>query len=653
MIDESLRILSRTRVLQLGVLSGPQKEIFKKLDEAAERGLTLTDLKAEAIYAENTIRKALSEMRPKLAAFFGPEGAGCDLTAICEIPTLTQGAHKEQRYLLVWSLRPPENQGDDIKRKATIETSALDREKERSRIWSVLSEAQAIVSEDSACLLRDGPAWLASANRCLGLVDALPFDFSNVEARSFFIKKRISALRERQFQLSRWTGARSDLGNRVVALSHHRCTPFPQSLFRDALAHNNDIVIGSIFQTFTHLHSVRAIQLAIEEINQLEGIKGRRFGLASCTTNEESSFDNLTPTEATGEVARYLVNTLNVPIIIGADSSTRTQIAYKAIEHTGTLLISPSATSHHLKEIDRALLSNHKPSLLWRSIAPDSFQAKAMADLLLNVEGRCAILSEQSAYGDGLAEGIAAELLQTAAGRRDNFQFLTYRGAYERSRRIKLLLSTESIKAIALVTSSHEDFLSLLALFSDCVAANPHRTTSLFLPDSAYDTSLYADLPLEHPAPPCIIGTRPATSSTKCLEDFVNRYDNRFGEESPPSHVRDSAYIANAYDAAWVVFYGAAWSLQKYGAIFGLGIAEGLRNLNCPGADVVSVGPSDWSKGTELITRNSSGFDLEGASGPLDFDPETGEVSARIETWTVRISDGRWQIADQTVDTVT
>ena len=103
----------------------------------------------------------------------------------------------------------------------------------------------------------------------------------------------------------------------------------------------------------------------------------------ACSTNEESTFDNLTPNDAAKDVAQYLTSDLNAQVIIGADSSARTEVVYNTLIGTDTLMVSPAATSDRLKDLDRTERHNQKPGLFWRTIPPDSAQAAALADYVI------------------------------------------------------------------------------------------------------------------------------------------------------------------------------------------------------------------------------------------------------------------------------
>ena len=53
----------------------------------------------------------------------------------------------------------------------------------------------------------------------------------------------------------------------------------------------------------------------------------------------------------------------------------------------------------------------------------------------------------------------------------------------------------------------------------------------------------------------------------------------------------------------------------------------------------VQLGPSSFSAGVAALQEEDGSIDVEGESGPLDFDAETGEAPGPIEVWRVN-ADG-------------
>jgi hypothetical protein len=95
----------------------------------------------------------------------------------------------------------------------------------------------------------------------------------------------------------------------------------------------------------------------------------------------------------------------------------------------------------------------------------------------------------------------------------------------------------------------------------------------------------------------------------------------------------DHAFVAHTYDATWLALIAAAWSLVESGSLEPAGLARGLRRVSEGAA--VDVGAAGLSAIESAFLRRE-GVDVRGASGPLDFDPETEELRAEaadVEMW--------------------
>jgi branched-chain amino acid transport system substrate-binding protein len=99
-----------------------------------------------------------------------------------------------------------------------------------------------------------------------------------------------------------------------------------------------------------------------------------------------------------------------------------------------------------------------------------------------------------------------------------------------------------------------------------------------------------------------------------------------------------ATYSAHAYDAAWLVLYGAAWSTIQEHATIPLGIARGLRKISAGAATPII--PSSWL-GVVTAFRAGSSINLSGASGEIDFDPSNKNVTAPIEIWNISSASGQ------------
>ena len=103
-----------------------------------------------------------------------------------------------------------------------------------------------------------------------------------------------------------------------------RCyTTYPANVFDDWTAHSDSLIIGSLFDFSSDQPNIEAMNLAIENVNET-GLNGQRFILLSCdyANDETNSIDGKTGEEATQSAASFLIEDLQVPVVIGPAGST-------------------------------------------------------------------------------------------------------------------------------------------------------------------------------------------------------------------------------------------------------------------------------------------------------------------------------------------
>jgi branched-chain amino acid transport system substrate-binding protein len=171
--------------------------------------------------------------------------------------------------------------------------------------------------------------------------------------------------------------------------------------------HKNDILIGTIFNRDSiegDLEEALAAELAVRQVNDEGGLEGRSYAILHCNYYEGASVDSRTATEAIQDATRYL-GRLGVPVIVGPATSSMSQDAYPVAEELGVMLISPSATSPALTDMDGLQKSDENPGLFWRTAPPDDLQGLVIAqDMAGRDVIKVAVIYETSTYGSALAE---------------------------------------------------------------------------------------------------------------------------------------------------------------------------------------------------------------------------------------------------------
>jgi branched-chain amino acid transport system substrate-binding protein len=401
---------------------------------------------------------------------------------------------------------------------------------------------------------------------------------------------------------------------------NRRCaTTFPEDLFTRPENYRNAVVFGSLMDhsSTTHQRRERSSRLAAKQINEERGIDGRQIAIVYCTYEENLQLDNLKPTDAAIASARYLADVVGVPAIIGPAGSGDVSAVYQALRGTGVLVMSPSATSPSLTDLDPPA-TNEKPGLLWRTAPPDTLQGPEIAeDMTARAVSDVLVIAQKGAYG----EGLSTIFRQAFAGKSDLRVFGT------ENERDAAVTEGGSVAAteVLFISSIQADVIAFLKAAGQNAG---YQTKTFFLTDSAANKEVIDQAPtaiLER-----IRGTRPTPVDTRdpVFANFLGSYVSEYSED-----VTAFSFTAHTYDASWLVFYGSAWSSIQEHDITGLGIARGLRKLS-DGREF-NIQPLTWGSIVEAF-RSGGGINVRGASGLLDYDSTTEETSAPIQVWVVK-----------------
>lgn len=414
-----------------------------------------------------------------------------------------------------------------------------------------------------------------------------------------------------------------------------RCTKtYPADLFTAPETHRTTRVFGALFDRSVGAHVAReqAAQLALEQANMLGGLEGDDFGIVFCTI-ETGMFDELSRTDAAVESARYLTTTLGLPAILGPSASTDAQAVFTATEGSGAVIVSPSATSTLLTNLDPAGVSDTAPGRLWRTAPPDDVQAAAVLEYLIDrmpAPAPLVVIHEGGAYGEPLRDLIVTPWNDRSPTDVNvmpiPLDMTTTPAAAAAMARTEIDIAADGVVLFISGQLSHyQEFLQAAS------SLGFPSTTEFFFTDTAAQAGLLMGASPEVSALfDQIRGTKPAALeiTEPVFGDFVARYTTAYGM-SPAS----STFTAHSFDAAWLLAYATAWAVLQEGGISSPAIARGLRHVSSGNATPLIS--SSWANVLAAFGRGES-VDARGASGTLDYDPMTEEiVNARIAYWNV------------------
>jgi branched-chain amino acid transport system substrate-binding protein len=173
-------------------------------------------------------------------------------------------------------------------------------------------------------------------------------------------------------------------------------------------------------------------------------------------------------------------------------------------------------------------------------------------------------------------------------------------------------------------------------------AQTSYATRSVFLTDAAANQAVLTGSATAAMLFPRVRGTRPAPRDPNeyVFASFIADFKAEYAGASPTT----ATFSAHAYDAAWLVLYGAAHARLNEGQVTGTGISRGLRRMSM-GMDLPIV-PASWL-GVNAAFRAGDSINVRGASGDLDYNAATRDLAAPIEIWTIGSEGGQYTMVGQ------
>jgi branched-chain amino acid transport system substrate-binding protein len=349
-----------------------------------------------------------------------------------------------------------------------------------------------------------------------------------------------------------------------------------------------------------------AIDLAIGEVNQRQGIGGKTFGAVVC-----DSFNDATTAQ---KEADYLMS-LGAKAIISSGTSETLAEANDTVP-ADVLLVSSSATAPEIASLPAAPSGTR---LVWRTAASDAIQAKVAANqLLANAPppNNLAALYTNEAYGQDLYTEFQKDYSRT----QQSFPFPP---------------GGDVTSAVNQADAIKPDMTLVIALSNDpkSILDAAAKTASLskskwFFTDGAKNQALISSL-----ADPALVegalGTAPAAPAGTVYDNFRSRYLAQYGVD-PNGY----SYVANTYDAMYCIALASAWALGSggSGSISGDSLGQGMGRLSMGAA--FDLTPDQFTAARAALQTGTS-ININGVSGPLDFDATTGEAPASIQIWTI------------------
>ena len=412
-----------------------------------------------------------------------------------------------------------------------------------------------------------------------------------------------------------------------------RCnTTFPEDLFSRPEAYRSAIVIGSLMDRSSAAHVVRekAIRMAVKELSDAGGIDGHPVGAVFCDLAERADYDQQKSPAIAVSCASYLSSGLGIKVVVGPSGSADTQKVWEATRPQSLVVISPAATSPSLVRLEPES-TDAEPGFLWRVAPPDSGQGTVIAQDMIDRQVKSvAVILEMGPYGEGLAQIFQQRFTQGGG----SVQIYPIEANADTSIGEVTSKVAASDAAEVLFISSKQDWV--IKFLNAASGQQGYDSKGIFLTDAAANQDVLLGAAAASSLFKHVRGTRPAPRDRQeyVFATFVADYKAQYMGQDPTT----ATFSDHSYDATWLAFSGATWSLLQESEVTGLGIARGLRRVSS-GPLTVTI-PSSWALVINAFRAGNS-IDLSGASGEINFDPITRNVSSSIEVWSVGMLPGQ------------
>ncbi|MFB6262790.1 MAG: ABC transporter substrate-binding protein [Bradymonadaceae bacterium] len=372
-----------------------------------------------------------------------------------------------------------------------------------------------------------------------------------------------------------------------------------------------------------------AFRLAQSDINAVSGVDGHPLGLIFCDTRGENA--------RARRAAQHLAD-IGVEAVVGPDLSSYTvEIAPDPLAANQILTISPSATSPALSNIG-------DDDYFWRTAPSDEIQTRALASLVDQIPAKVQSVPDdpterttvmvtraEDSYANGLRSGVVEHLPSDTVERIHSLSYSNEgRSDFEDYRPIARKIASKKPDLVMLWGLS--EVWNIIRLADRELQGAGIDDTIFVTADGGKDSEQAAQTDSSRsgsgltPLTGRIWGTVPRSLRA----DEYNPYKlfKSTWATAYATSADEHAFVANAYDAVYLVAFAAAHA----GRFHGPALRDGMRRIAEDGGVDIVAGQQQFQKGVRALQGGDS-IAFRGASGPIDFNESGGPSSANIALW--------------------
>jgi branched-chain amino acid transport system substrate-binding protein len=440
----------------------------------------------------------------------------------------------------------------------------------------------------------------------------------------------------------------ADDGYCAVAELPPRCSSdiagLPLDVMENPNALTGGIVLASVHDHNWDVAELQSVRLAVMEAVENGGVDGVPIGLLECTYGPDSTLDDLDENAAAEELGLFLTGRLGIQGYVGPYTSGQSTALFNALSTVGgAFVISPSATSPSLTDIDGVTKTDADPGTFWRTCAPDSFQGQVAAeDMIGRGRTKVAVIYYNDPYGNGLELAFRTRF---AADEGYEVVSLQYSDTSTLAGHVATLASDDTVEEVFMISGETADIAAFInaagavtGFDDDEEDPYPASGKGIFLSDAAKDTDMLGGIVQGAELLEQVRGSAPAAPDPTDVEynTFKAAYTARYNQDAEAT-----IYMPYSYDAGWLALYAAAWSVSQDGALLADGMGRGMRHVSSGSA--VRLLPTDWNTGRARFSAGES-IDVKGTSGPLPYDPVTEETATAVDIWEITASGDDFEV---------
>jgi branched-chain amino acid transport system substrate-binding protein len=367
-----------------------------------------------------------------------------------------------------------------------------------------------------------------------------------------------------------------------------------------------------------------AVKLVVDEINPpvQQGIAGRPLQVVVC--------DDLDDPDQASALAQRLVGE-GLQAIISGGSSDTLNIAAVTVP-ANVLLVSGYSQSPEV-----ASLTANSPSgarLIWRTIEPDQYLSAVLIQKLSPEGGtppRVSVLARNDSYGQGFYG-----LFQPAYTGEQRTFFFDPSGDTDST---GLAAAAAYAAPATIMWAFPADIDRILNEIAQNPAYASLNQTSWFFNDQMLVPGTLSALsnPAQYNGSVCVAAA-PEDLSSPAFAWLQQEFEQTYG--SDPGQLPN---VASYSDAIMLIAVAAGVNVLKGDPVDGPHLAQVLTDVSADAGPLIALDPPQFTAATTTLAAGTA-INIQGASGPLDFNPQTGDAPSFTDVET--IVDGGFNLID-------